>query len=192
MIQLADIINFTERQEQFQETKLNTDSAVERARGFLAARHLPADEISAAADALSKEIEAGLRACESPIERHLLPWLLIEDYSPLQRGFIPVHLTSDALAPAHKVFLAPQFVIARFRLDFAIVARFRGHAKILAVECDGADFHNRFDDDLRDGYLASFGVETFRATGSEIMSAPFTVAREAAHRIAQWGSEAMS
>lgn len=78
--------------------------------------------------------------------------------SPIEKSFY------DKL-PAHiKRFTKPQFVIGKYRADFAIPL-FR-----LIIEADGKEFHekNFQADRLRDRELLAQGWTTVRFTGSEI------------------------
>ena len=56
--------------------------------------------------------------------------------------------------------------------NFAMAfARF-GTPVFLAVEADGKDYHNSYDDSKRDNELRSKGVRTLRFTGSDINKDP--------------------
>ena len=114
------------------------------------------------------------KTVESPIERMLLPWLVMEDYGP-KIGTIPapVYIAKDKyLCPKGEIVIIPQSAFIRARLDFAVVTKHNGTLRIVAVECDGKDFHSAQRDTLRDGFLASFGIPTVRASGSLIHTRP--------------------
>ncbi len=68
-----------------------------------------------------------------------------------------------------KLTLVPQYQLNRFRYDFAILA---GEALILAIECDGKDFHSseaqRANDAAKDALIYSMGANIRRFTGSNI------------------------
>lgn len=68
-----------------------------------------------------------------------------------------------------KLTLVPQYQIKRFRYDFAILA---GDRLVLAIECDGKDFHSsesqRANDAAKDALVRSIGADVTRFTGSKI------------------------
>jgi very-short-patch-repair endonuclease len=67
--------------------------------------------------------------------------------------------------------LCPQFPLARFRYDFAVLAKWKAKPLVL-IECDGKDFHSSADqqanDKLKDEAAANAGIRLIRFTGSEI------------------------
>jgi hypothetical protein len=67
--------------------------------------------------------------------------------------------------------LYPQFPLARFRYDFAVVAKWKAKPLVL-IECDGKDFHSSADqqanDKLKDDAASNAGIRLIRFTGSEI------------------------
>jgi len=112
--------------------------------------------------------------CESPIERHLLAALVTGHWPQNDQPILPVHsLASGAPFPDAEVVLVPQFPIARYRLDFALLIR-RGPRPscILAIECDGADFHDASRDRERDRQLYRMGVLTARVSGAVLHADP--------------------
>lgn len=117
--------------------------------------------------------------CESPIERDMLAALMAGNWSFCESPFVPVHSLRDKEAPIKDapVVLIPQFAFGRFRLDFAILCRGEGKKpRILAVECDGKEFHDPEADRLRDRQLEAFGIDVFRATGKSIHAAVYEIA----------------
>lgn len=124
---------------------------------------------------------------ESPLEKIMLPWLIFQDYGPFMTYPAAVHLPKeeDAL-PEKGIVIVPQFAFVRFRVDFAVVARHNGHSKIVAVECDGAEYHNVARDQYRDRYLASWGITTVRADGKAIYREPQAVSERVAHTVCNW------
>ena len=132
----------------------------------------------------------GADLCESPIEKELLPWLIFENYDPLLTFPAVLHdVRTDREAPKGDIMIVPQFLFAKFRLDFALIARWKGQTKIIAVECDGWDFHETERDRVRDAYLHSLGIETVRASGREIFKNPGHVSSRAAALITDWAYE---
>ncbi len=138
-----------------------------------------------------RQIASGLKLCESPIEAELLPWLVCEDYNPLMTCPARVHLFGygELMPPEGDIIIVPQFPILRYRLDFALIATCAKGTKIVAVECDGKEFHKDRDKDIRrNSYLRKFGIQTVRATGAEIMREPHNVSRRAASLISEWAA----
>ena len=123
-------------------------------------------------DAQEERLDETLGLCESPIERLMLIALA---YIPLQSGpgQLPAicDILHDPFMSPTRACITPQFSLGRYRLDFYIQWDWdadTGNAKRLCVECDGKDFHEWKTDTIRDGFLASFGIETERFTGAEI------------------------
>lgn len=79
---------------------------------------------------------------ESPIERYLLPWLIVQEYTHFKGGRRYVLLPGEGnLLPERRIAIVPQFPIGKYRADFAIAARRGGKTKFIIVECDGSEFH---------------------------------------------------
>lgn len=130
------------------------------------------------ADLLTKaraSVQRLVKACESPIEKALAPWLVMQDYGPNYHTVPPmVHTREDkTVGPIGDIIIVPQFRFALYRLDFALISNVGRNVRILAVECDG-DIHldNRARDKERDEYLACFGVRTVRFTGQGVYREP--------------------
>src|SRR5258706_2862187 len=85
----------------------------------------------------------------------------------LRSGSISYDQPRETTKPT--VFLTPQFVIERFRYDFAIVIN--GKPAIL-IECDGKDFHESpgatENDRTKDAKAKEVGAVMLRFTGSRI------------------------
>jgi hypothetical protein len=133
-------------------------------------------------------IAFGLPLCESPIEEDLLPWLVCEDYGPaLMTCPARVHSSTELMPPDGDVFIVPQFSFGKYRMDFAVIAKCAKGVKIVAVECDGKEFHKDRDKDRRrNSYLRMFGIETVRAWGGEIKRRPRDVSFRVASIITEW------
>jgi very-short-patch-repair endonuclease len=142
-------------------------------------------------DAGTARVEYLLQYTESPIEKAMCGPLVFADY----RGFLDypaaVHAPKDEKSlPAAEIVIIPQFAFVKYRLDFAVLGRYRAEVKIVGFECDGAAFHtNDGSDVVRDRYFASFGIEIVRATGSQIASNPILQARRVAHILSTWRAE---
>lgn len=125
--------------------------------------------------------------CESPIEKRMLPWLILEDYGPKVETFPAAvfnHRTDERM-PLADVVIAPQFAFVRYRMDFAVIARKGDERKIFAVECDGEKFHNA-SDNKRDACLRSFGIQTVRASGREIHARPRNLSAAVSALVQEW------
>lgn len=118
-----------------------------------------------------ESVVAALPLCESPIEKIMLVGLMTMPCNAAP--FVHDPMSGDPF-PEKAVVISPQFVIARYRLDFLLTVQRKGNPFLLAVECDGIQFHgalDKRDDDLeRDQYLMSFGVRTVRYYGQTIRS----------------------
>ena len=112
--------------------------------------------------------------CETPIEKRLLPWLVFADYGD-EFLSIPAGVHSprnqDAM-PDDDILIVPQFAFAKYRMDFAIIARRDSVTRIVCVECDGQAYHAEAPDGRRDGYLLAYGIPTVRVSGKEITANP--------------------
>ena len=122
-----------------------------------------------------------LKKCGSEIERAMLMALWSRG---VWRGI--VKMTEDADLFGIKVsagcehelgrlIMAQQVKIDQYRVDFCLAAELpnSGRTAVVAVECDGHDFHERTKeqvarDKARDRALALAGVVTMRFAGSEI------------------------
>ena len=120
-----------------------------------------------------QSFELGLKICESPIERAILPVLICGDYGDAMDAPLRLCHASDLL-PEENIVLVPQLPFVKYRLDFALVIRAKGAIKIVAVECDGIQYHKE-NHIIRDGFLASWGVKTLHFDGKQIMSNPFSI-----------------
>jgi hypothetical protein len=111
--------------------------------------------------------------CESPIEQIMLA-CLAHRVVPGTECFPPkIHdVYSGEPFPDHPVVIAPQFTIARYRLDFLVSVKTAQGQALYAIECDGKDYHSSIEqlaaDKLRDDYLAALGIVTLRYSGQWI------------------------
>jgi very-short-patch-repair endonuclease len=142
-----------------------------------------------------------LAEAESPIENLLLAAFLacqIDPYSSnpyVHYGIGPTLGLEQALKIAEhnkghlRSELAPQIFtqveINQYRVDFLAVTvhPWCGTVSLLAVECDGHDYHERTKeqaaaDRSRDRNLMLIGIPTMRFTGSEIWESPLNCARQ--------------
>lgn len=144
------------------------------------------DDNRAGAEALLvAEITRGLEACDSPIERDMLAALATAHWGLDDYKYPEVHVFEKGVDeyPKGPVVIIPQFVISRFRLDFAVIYKSRHGGSIYAVECDGKGYHDPANDRERDAYLSCFGIKTFRATGAEIIKDPISLSNKIVQQI---------
>lgn len=132
-----------------------------------------------------KNIERLHKYAESPIERALAPWLIFDTYCHK-----PTPEPAEVFCPKDGLdieaiwdpVIIPQFAFVKYRADFAVVAGPPANRRhIVVVECDGEEVHGGAAawsrDTKRDGLFACFGIETVRASGAEIYTAPLAVMR---------------
>lgn len=117
--------------------------------------------------------------CESPIEQLML--VALASFSDW-RGKVSVFPATNFLSavgsvggePAERITINPQVEVGPYRVDFLLVAnRVNAEPYLLAVECDGHDFHEKTKqqaarDKARDRYFLSRGIAVMRFTGAEI------------------------
>ena len=132
------------------------------------------------------QLEWLLPSCESPIEAHILPWLVINDYWPVCAGIAWPDRHSRGVSDKYPIVVCPQVEVAQYRLDFGIFATFKGVKKLFAFECDGAAFHEEARDHARDMALLRKGVQTIRASGTEIYNDPAACAKRVSDAVISW------
>ena len=116
--------------------------------------------------ALSKLEAANL--CESPIEAAIAIVLL---YNIRMSGLSCelVYQDNIDLYPKNIALIVPQYRFEGYRIDFAFILA----GKMLFIECDGHDFHERTKeqaarDRKKDRSIQQAGIRILRFTGSEI------------------------
>lgn len=136
-------------------------------------------------DAALKSVRRGIEACESPIEKLILPWLMTADYATDSRPATVVLWEDAHRLPPDDVVIVPQMPFRSYRLDFGVIVRSgSGGLAMYAFECDGAEFHqDAGHDERRDRDLASWGFTTVRVSGADIYRAPSRAADKLAHLI---------
>lgn len=126
---------------------------------------------------------ACLNLCESPIEQIMLAGLAFM-VVPETDCFPPaIHdVQSGDPWPDKPVVIAPQFNIARYRLDFLVQVKTDTGPLKVAIECDGKQHHNEIKDRLRDfdrdDYLNALGIRTIRYSGAWIYKNAINVSDE--------------
>lgn len=147
--------------------------------------------IAAAAVSVSEDVAAsgffmmGRGLCESPIESTLFAALY-------GMGILAGELVCDAAVPSgyleaqaagsFVIHFSPQVEVGDYRVDFLFaVPTLRHGVALLAVECDGHDFHEKTKeqaarDKSRDRDLTELGVRVLRFTGAEIWRDPLRCA----------------
>lgn len=120
---------------------------------------------------------AAVNYCASPIEQLLLAEMVF-----MSTGYgtwpLSVYAHNEPMeAPPEGICIAPQYPVHNYKLDFAVFCRgFTGDLLMLAIECDGHEWHKTKEqakrDRKRDRTLQSLGWQTMRFTGSEIFADP--------------------
>jgi hypothetical protein len=127
---------------------------------------------------------------ESPIERAMIAALLTGRWAGCDTIPPVIHNAakiSTELLPPGDVVIVPQMAFVRFRLDFGVVIEKDGRRQVVAVECDGADFHqDAVHERFRDAYLHSWAVPTFRLKGSAIHEDAIAAADNLIASICAW------
>jgi hypothetical protein len=144
-------------------------------------------EVDARIKVARGQIYAAWTICESPIERLLLPFLVFQDYGPRFRCPANVLVAEEPEAVDGTILILPQLKVRKSRFDFAVFGTWEGRSKTIAVECDGAEFHDPVADFHRDSFNEQeLGITTVRASGSEIHTAPESVAARVGRQMADW------
>lgn len=185
MLNIGDAVDATLADHESERQGMNLDIAVQIFRRRIEAEGFRPDRRDAMIDAGRASITRAQPILESAIERAMLPWLVFGNYG-MGSSPLPVCLPDEDAPRYAPIFIAPQMRFGRYRLDFALVARSRSRSLIVAVECDGAAFHDRRSDLRRDAFLAGFRFPAVRATGSEIRTDPRPVIGRIAAIVAAW------
>lgn len=126
------------------------------------------------------------RRCESPIEELMMCAL----YACSKISEHDVHFMLSEKLPVEPYFPGAAFVFQQiefgnYRTDIAIMDATEPFekARVMIVECDGHDFHERTKeqarrDKKRDRFFQSMGIKVLRFTGSEIWADPDQCAEE--------------
>lgn len=169
-----------------------------------------AEIIAAAAVSVSCDVARsgpfmmGRHLCESPIESTLFTALyamgtLTGDL--VCQGATPSEYLQHEAKSCFTTHFSPQVVVGNYRVDFLFaIPMLRNRVTLLAVECDGHDFHEKTKeqaarDKARDRDLTELGIRVIRFTGSEIWRDPVRCAADVMRiartmQIAGWQSEA--
>lgn len=128
-----------------------------------------------------KRLQMICRACESPIEKDLATAIL--DHQALNADGAPtIYTKTEMLDGVGELLICPQFRVADYRIDFALVIE---GGRRLAIECDGIEWHDRTSQQFmaerqRQRDLLIQGWPMMRFTGAEIMRDPDSCASEIA------------
>lgn len=136
-----------------------------------------------------EEYDNNKRHCGSPIEEMMLAALMEQG---LTAGYALVfmgnHAVNDRWIQQETVYIHQQAEVGKYRADFLIhdcsVPFEISKPRLMAVECDGHDFHEKTKsqarhDKRRDRFFQSMGIKLLRYTGSEI----WADARECAEEV---------
>lgn len=128
------------------------------------------------------------RFCESPIEKLLFAALYAQS---LQTDFYQIEMMgTSGLAKnpdQETIYVHQQMQVGQYRVDFLIFdcsCPFEiADPKIIVVECDGHDFHEKTKeqaarDKKRDRFFQGLGFKVLRFTGSEIWADPHACVEE--------------
>lgn len=131
--------------------------------------------------------------CESPIEELLMAAL----YAGSNISEVGLHfLAADSLGNAQfdeAAFIYQQVQVGRYRVDIAIIDATLpfeiGEPRLMIVECDGHDYHERTKEQARrdrqqDRFFQSKGFKVLRFTGSEIWADAHKCADEIVNELA--------
>lgn len=166
--------------------QMGMDGLMRRARTL----ELREDVARAAQNVAYAQFSKGEALCESPIERSMLAALLTAQWSGFEAIPPLVHaaLDKEEMLPPGDIVIVPQMAFLRYRLDFGLVLRTpQRPVQIVAVECDGADFHTEYQREVtRINYLKSWGVPVFKFTGREIHADAIEAARKVSFGVSQW------
>ena len=128
--------------------------------------------------------------CQSPIEKLLLAALVAGQNSWGFAGpggvdlvFCRTDRTDPPACPWECVMISAQSQIGAYRADFLIDIHLKSGDKVIVVECDGHDFHEKTKlqaahDKRRDRAMIYSGAQVLRFTGSEIWADPAACAEE--------------
>ncbi len=115
---------------------------------------------------------------ETPIEESLCQAILFSDYGCDWEAFgkqriIDYDWDNLKADQENPFIIQPQRKVGPYRVDIAIRVFENGRTMLLAVECDGHDFHHATKqqverDKKRDRFLSSKGYKVLRFSGSEI------------------------
>lgn len=140
------------------------DRAIEAKEDFLG--QLPGDLYRL----MRQDIESVWDLLESPIEQVAIFQLAGENYSYYRDRPVHAKVVRERGTYSHKQYpvqLIPQVKFGPYRVDFLFDLGSRG---LIAIECDGADYHlDKERDRQRDNHLREhFGVAVLRAAGSDL------------------------
>lgn len=130
--------------------------------------------------------------CDSPIEQSFLTALFVAGLLR-NEGFIVAPKGQEPKPDGRKWFIQPQASLLGYRADFLIGSMPKTPGRMLIVECDGHDFHERTKeqaarDRQRDRVFQTEGYKVFRFTGSELYANPFGCALEVMSELLRMGA----
>lgn len=138
-----------------------------------ASRWLSPEGIEAKIAIGMRDIQKAIAICESPIESAIVPWLVFSNWDPLAAPPVAVHIIGGGEPfPEKALVIIPQMKFANARFDFVLYVRDIGVRRMIAIECDGQEYHDAMKDMNRDDYFASWGIPTVRLTGALINKGP--------------------
>ncbi|TDH58249.1 DUF559 domain-containing protein [Dankookia rubra] len=144
-------------------------SAEERERGYAEASR----RLNRKFDGITGDLFLVTEMVESPIEAMFGAWVVLfgnDGYNDIEFSFGP----ESRFDPEWGTNFTPQVTVAEYRADFLFKVCLKGSFRMLAVECDGHDYHERTADQAardrsRDRRLLTNGIHVLRFTGREIV-----------------------
>jgi very-short-patch-repair endonuclease len=152
---------------------------------YVEERHAPAAKLwihLGGSGDLRPTIKRALGLVQSPIEADMLAFLCAQPHLRVL-SWAESQSEEDPFGE-YQGMIIPQGRVGKYRADILIVLGLEnGGLKMLAVECDGYEYHDRNrwtaqKDKKRDRYFATQGVTVLRFTGSEIFKNPMACAGE--------------
>lgn len=161
-------------------------------------------EMEAFIDSALRHVEADIRSSwpfirkgDSPIEETFFVslYLCLKLRPEIISGvaFVTDGRDLDELELADRIIVRPQHTLIDWPIDFVVECKsdMNDRTYLLAVECDGHDFHERTKeqaarDRQRDRALQEKNVAVFRFTGSELYRDPWKCAAQ----VVEWAEQA--
>lgn len=149
-------------------------------------RGVPSEEVDRRVEAGTAAVMQLVAQCESPIEKLIVPSLVFQPYGS-NGPWVPAQVVREGEPRFAPVSIGAQVTVYDARFDFLMLVEIGGGDMMIAVECDGKDFHDKDKDFYRDRNWQRAGINTVRLSGSDINRAP----RMAASRVAEHVLQAM-
>jgi len=136
------------------------------------------------ADDLSDDLKRICEQCESPIEIRLAAGMLSHNWGSAEKP-IPMRMAQSSqhfTVSPDKALMMPQCNFFGRRIDFAVRLQRLQMPVFVALEADGAAYHDKRKDAARDAELRAKGMETIRFEGRRIKSDAHQCAADLDHK----------